>query len=239
MASRDSITSFELLRTNIKAISVFEDPDAESIRSFHIIPKLRSLAIIDTFSFDFMLYNSENLVSLNFSTVILCDESYEWPELPKLKELILQNAIGMLPILYKCKDSLEYLEYHDYYGKSFDDLNNVVTMPKLTDLFLRYPAFCKDFLSINNKSIEFLFLNDLQPWIMDDENLKINNMKTVIIKPWHDADLDIKGFKKLFPNAEIIVVDDETRLVTKHRIRSRWKRRGFSFETVNKIFETE
>ena len=220
-ASRNNITSFELTEMEICVPSPMK-----IFKSFYLMPKIQNLTITHTSSYNFLLYNPSKLVSLNLS---LCYEQYlksfEWPDLPNLKELIIQGKV-FLPILYKCKNTLEYLEFHStsYSSEKYlDDFLDVGVMPKLTDLFLvGRLTFCPGFLALNKQSLQFLFLNNVEYDYLpcQDEGLTLDKMKTVVMissypKFYKYKDQDRKGFAALCPNAKVIFVKNAGTSTTK------------------------
>ena len=195
-----------------------------------------------------MQYNSRNLVALTIgeSAVLYPTLSYEWPELPNLKELIIHNST-LLHILFKYKDTLISLEYHG--NKSFKDLKEVVVMPKLTELYLEGPhVLCEDFLDRHKQNLKILILSNVECDISFNKSLKMESMKTVVLLSNYGTNI-IKytneqcklGWKysNLCPNAQVIFVTNSHKkkkgviLKSKQQIMSLCKTHKLC---VNKIF---
>jgi hypothetical protein len=182
--------------------------DENEADSIYQVPNLENLVIYFGESTKFLSHNANHLVSLTLKCVNL--ES-ELPELPQLRECEISSISGgeNYPLIFpKCKESLQCLVMND---SSLDD--HALTMPQLKVIYVdntEGDVKCSKFLSYNYKSLEIIFLQDVNvKYIPLDDGVKFERVQTVILLMsgyWIKEDL--ARIVELCPNAEVLIWEE-------------------------------
>ena len=222
-----TITSLEIRGTMMNSPSNYEHAQDtnSSIESRYRIPNIKCLVLRGFNSLDLVLCNANTLVSLTLMDVEIPPV---WTEFPQLKELNIRGG-GLLSILAKCKETLECLVFSGY-DCNIDEYATVI--PKLTDLYLLNPKMCSKFLSVNNKNIEFLYLNSVSTEQFND-CVQLERIKRVIMKSSFSCNYDKKDKTKLLrlcPNSRVTILNEKNMIETGEFMKSRCRRRDYNID---------
>ena len=234
-ASKQTIASLDIGDVDVDTHPpIKNDNEASTIYQF---PNLHTLAIYNSNFTKLLTYNANNITSLTLLNVVIPSDV---PELPKLRELTILNCYdeNYSHIFSMCKESLKCLVFN---GIFFDDYN--VDLPQLTDLYVKHSRKTSGkFLSYNNKSLEFLCLENVDPeMIILDDNVKLKRIKVVVLKHLYGDytynEKDKARMAELCPNAEILIwgrqnIDDMNDFVKSHHTK-----RGFSTIMIRTILD--
>ena len=175
-------------------------------------------------NFVFNMVNTDNLVALTLQRDI--DIPIDFSTLPKLKELTIGDQ-KWLPLLLKCRETLEFLMYTDYTPLDLMALE----LPRLTDLIMLAAVpgvsqYCNHFFTLNHKNLEFAFLWQVDPVRLPAE-VKMVKMERVIMRSSIVAytNQDLVDMEELCPKANIYHLGyNMTREDLKDRICQFWKK---------------
>lgn len=235
-ACKQSVTSL-----NIQACGGTPPSNEIPDLSNYYLPNLRDLKIreghqycmydedlLDDHNWNFLIHNAKNLESMSLKGYV--KPGLQIPDLPKLKEFEFGFGRGHLPILEKCKETLQCLHigFYNSSDEFFSDL------PKLTTLFLSGSRHRSKFLSSNKESLEFLHIDHIEPGFNLGDSVKLENMKNVVLNYTYcecsnDMDQDRVKMQELCSNANVIIVINENR---KNK-RSYFRKNGFTADNWN------
>ena len=223
---RPTITRLHLRCTPMNSRPINSNSDAYKISN------IKHLRIVYCKAFNFVKFNAEHLVSLEFSFCHDIPDNVEWPQFPKLRELKICGS-KCLPILMNSRETLENLYIEYLYDPS--DYASVV-MPTLTDLqlFSVDNAFTSKICSSNHRSLEFMNLRYAAPPNLDD-GIKMERMRNVVLRDNNTAQ-DRERMLEMCPNAEVVIMDDGNRKEIRDQMRSRFKSKKFSWDFIDRFF---
>jgi hypothetical protein len=196
-AGRQTITRLFIRYTEMNVPANF-NVNVHSLGALFNIPCLQHLTIRGRSlinsqfpgSTNFLVYNANNLTSLSLFYVKI---PLDIPEFPNLQNLNLADYdTSLLHILTKCKTSLESLVINIYYcgyhgNRTIDSY--ALEMPKLTKLYLCYAKDYNKMLSMNQQSLEFVYLYGAKPLERLDGNVQMKRVRTVVLKSLHRGGL--------------------------------------------------
>lgn len=198
------------------------------------IPSLMVLKLGDIpKNFVFNMVNTDNLVALTLQRDI--NIPIEFSTLPKLKELTVGDQ-KWLPLLLKCRATLEFLMYTDYTPLDWMALE----LPRLSDLIILAAVpgvsqYCNNFFALNHKNLEFAFLWQVDPVRLPGD-FKMVKMEKVIMRSSIVAysHQDLVDMAELCPKANVYHLGHNMTLEDLKEVRgfvkSRIKQKGFKLD---------
>ena len=230
-ASRPTITSLVLTYT-FNGEPPFDYWPSENPSDYEL-PNIQHLSLCTSSAFEFVKYNAQNLVSLELdfyyvNNRLLKDLESETLFFPKLRELKLSNW-NLTPILMKCKDTLELLVINSHFTQNIFDYD--LELPRLADLVVEgnIMPFTIEFLNSNNKTLECLWISKMPDWESKLEGCTRLDSVTKIVGRGITAQ-EKEKMAVVCPNAEFIIKSNENKDRIQDLIRSRCKRKKFSFD---------
>jgi hypothetical protein len=232
-ASRPTITSLVLTDT-------FNWPSENP--SDYELPNIQHLKLDTSSAFEFVKYNAQNLVSLELGFLHMEDNVEEDLEsgtlfFPKLRELKISNW-KLTPILMNCKDTLELLVTNSDFLNNYD--HDDLEMPRLTDLVMG-SVFYKstiEFINSNHKTLECLWISKMPDWESKLEGCSRLDSVTKVVGCGITAQ-EKEKMAVMCPNAEFIIKSNENKDRIQDLIRSRCKRKKFSFDMFDRKLYSE
>jgi hypothetical protein len=209
----------------------FEDLLDLNAQGTFYLPNLEHLYIGDL---DLGVIASQNANNLVFLEISLIDKL---PEFPKLRELVIYSYDfdALEDLLSNCTNTLEFLALAECRKMDIDDevADFPLSLPKLTDLYLQNISSPNNLLQCNHNSLEFLFLDNVDPLTNFTSGLKMEKVETVILKPHYQkfyTETDLKNIAELCPNAEMIVLSKENKDEILNLVKSRCKKKNIKID---------
>jgi hypothetical protein len=177
--TRKTIRSLEIIGTYVEQ-GLSNAPAIPSHFLYRII-NIKHLTLDRSKSFNYVLYNVKNIVSLDLIKVSSFPVDTDLPPLPNLRELCIAGD-NLLPILTKCRETIQLLLIWDMYNiTSHKNFTNIL-MPRLTDLYMISVSIilANILLSDHQKSLEFLCLSNVNLLNLN-EDMRMSGMKSVVL----------------------------------------------------------
>ena len=185
----------------------------------------------DNNEFNFVLLNSNNLVSLELEISKDIPTDIEWPEFSALRELCITFKMELLNIISKSKDTLEQLIIDQV---SSADREYAMEMPRLTDLYIIRVnhEFTNKILKLNCKKLEFLYLYNIDLSNLDSATIRLNKLEILMIGAGtNPSEEEMVKLAEMCPYAQIVVCEGENCLEGRKLARGRRKQKGFTLDT--------